>query len=132
MDVFKVVNDEGSRISKYLLIDSVGNVNVSGKKISALDLKKFTLEVNKYVRGEKIDTIPGNNNISFLEILTPALNKESIYVRVKFLDDIKRENNLRNKTYYAWHTTSPKNTNGYILFNYLTESEVKILKKILE
>jgi len=133
LTILKSTNVESKRIDKFIEIDSLGNLYSEHKKTkSPFNIKAFTKEVNRYVTEQNIEKYPGNNDIYFTELPTPALNKQAIVIEVKFLDDVRNEKDLRNKTYYSWGNTFDKDNNEYPIFKYLTETEVKILKALLE
>jgi len=133
LTITKSVNSENKRVDKFIGIDSSGNIYSGRKKTgSNLDIKAFSKEITKYVTDENLHKYPGNNDIIFIEAPTPKLNKQTILISIKFLDDFKMEKDLRNKTYYSWGKPFDKEVNDYPLFKYLTEAEINILKSLLE
>jgi hypothetical protein len=140
LTIYKSVNDEKHKPDKIIEIDSAGNIYVqSGTMYSArvkaeqiMDIKNLAMEIKKYVAIEKPYKSPGDDFESKVEAPTVKLNEQYIEISIKFLDDIRREKKLLNKTYYTWNGMLDKNIKDYPLFNYLNISEIKILKALLE
>jgi hypothetical protein len=133
LTIIKSVNNESKRVDKFIEIDSLGNIFNGRKKTGKnFDIKVFSKEITKYVVDEKLHKYPGNDDISFIEPPTPKINKQTILISIKFLDDFNMEKDLRNKTYYSWGEPFDKEINDYPLFKYLTQAEIDILKALLE
>ena len=133
LTITKIVNDEFKRISKYIQIDSLGNIYNGGKEIDEkLDIQSLCKGIDAWIISEKIDKRPGSNDIYFVEIPVPKLNEQYIRVSIIFLEDFNREKNLRNKTSYDWGKVFNQNNNNYVLYKYLNDSEIRILKALLE
>jgi len=131
--ITRTVNDENNRIDKYVEVDSSGNLYVGETNmVDYIDSRKFSQQINKYVKEEKISKHPGNNDISFLEIPTPKLNEQTILITVIFLNDFYKEKILRNKTYYSLGKSFDKNIIDYPLFKYLDEGTISKLKDLLK
>jgi hypothetical protein len=133
LTIIKSVNSENNRVDKFIGVDSSGNIYNGRKKTGKnLDINSFSKEITKYVVEEKLHKYPGNNDIIVIEPPTPKLNKQTIVISIKFLDDFYIEKDLRNKTYYSWGKPFDKENNDYPLFKFLTETEISILKALLE
>jgi hypothetical protein len=138
--IYKSVNDEQHKPDIFIEIDSAGNIfTQSGnifspkKKINqTIDIKTFTLEINKFVVREKLEKSPGSDFEEKIEAPTINLNEQFIEISIKFLDDFKKEKKLLNKTYYVWNEHMDKSVQDYPLYKYLTQNEIKILKLLLE
>ena len=132
LTIAKIVNHENNRIDTYIKIDSSGCIFRSGSKVKEkVNIQKFSNRIAKFVNEEKIDRIPGNNDIILSEYNTPALNEQNVVVSIIFLADYYKEKNLINKTYYTWGSFLDKNDKDYSLFKYLAESEIELLKALL-
>jgi hypothetical protein len=140
LKIYKSVNDKNHKPDKFVEIDSAGNIYVQSghlynpkEKLSqTIDIKKLSAEVTKYVTIEKLDKFPGNNFEEIQEAPTIKLNQQYIEVTIMFLDDIRKEKKLLNKTYYSWNDFLDKTIQDYPLFKYLNVSELEILKPLLE
>ena len=133
LTILKRVNNENKILNKFIEIDSLGAIYIGNKKTGEnFNIKSFNKEVTKFVVTEKLRKHPGDNYISVIEYPIPENNKQRFIILVKFLDDIRLERELRNKTYYSWGEIFDKEINDYPLFKYLTGAEIKILKGMLE
>lgn len=140
LTIYKSVNDEQHKPDIFIEIDSAGNIfTQSGnifspkKKINqTIDIKTFTAEINKFVVTEKLEKYPGSDLDEKIEAPAIKLNDQYIEVSIKFLEDFKKEKKLLNKTYYVWNEHMDKAIHEYVLYKYLTQNEIKILKLLLE
>jgi hypothetical protein len=140
LTIYKSVNDEYHKPDKFIEIDSAGNIYVQSgttysprvKAEQVMDIKNLAMEIKKYVAKEKPYKSPGDDFETKVEAPTVKLNEQYIEISIKFLDDIRRERKLLNKTYYTWNDMLDKNIKDYPLFNYLNISEITILKALLE
>lgn len=133
LTIIKSVNNDNKRVDKFIVVDSSGYIYNGRKRTDkSLDINSFSKEITKYVVDENLHKYPGNNDMVFIETPTPKLNSQTILISIKFLDDFNSEKDLRNKTYYSWGKPYDKEINDYPLFKYLTESEIGILKALLE
>lgn len=135
LTIVKMVRDGNIKSEKLIEIDSAGNIYADKKKIpQTVNVKTFSDELRRYVaEGRKVIKHPGNNDILFTGVSSSERNKQNIKISCMFLDDINKEKDLRNKTYYSWFKGPiSKNVNYYSLYEYLNETEINILRGLLE
>ena len=132
--ILKQVKDGNINSEKLIEIDSLGNIFSDSKKTQkSVNVKTFSDEIRKFLAQEKVIKHPGNNDIVFIGNATPKKNKQSILISFSFFDEISKEKDFRNKTFYSWAKSSlSKKESDYSLFNYLNENEVNTLKALLQ
>ena len=131
--IYKIEDVQGTKIRRYIVIDSSGSIYRNNRKLkNSFDVDMFSREITNYVVAEKVHKFPGNDDISFLEHRAPGLDEQVITISIKFAEDVIKEKNLRNKTYYSWGNNFKSGNIEYPLFKFLSPGEVDILKLLLE
>jgi hypothetical protein len=133
MLIFKWCKDGETNIKRYIKIDSLGNVIIKGQNIlEKVDMKLFTKEIHNFIKGGKLEKIPGDDNPPRMAAI-PEKDKQNIYISIVLTEDYINDKALANKTYYSWIKLGlDKLENDYALFNYLDPKEVAMLKRYLE
>lgn len=134
LTIYKTTNDDSNyrRTNRRVSIDSLGNVFSDGKQVALFEITNFNREITQFVNHENVTKHPGSNQIMIMEASSPSPGTQLIFVTIKFLDDLALERQLSTKTFYSWNKKCDKAEKEYTFYNYLSESEVALLKSLLE
>jgi hypothetical protein len=131
--IHKQINKDNKLVEWYIEVDSGGTVHSNTVPAKGqVDIGSFTQGILKFIDGEHLRISHGNNDVYFIEPGRPKLNEQRVSMEIQFQDDMLREKDLRNKSYYWWVGRLDVDILEYPLYRYLTDKQVAEIKNFLK
>ncbi len=134
LTIYKCINNTYLVKRVFIEIDSIGRIFLNRNPTDyQFDINNFNREISTFYTQEKLYKSPGENRMTIIEAPLTEINHQNILITIQFQDDVlENDKHLLTKTSYSWGKAYYYKVNDYPIFNYLNESEIQILQKLLD